>query len=94
MKQLPDWVPGTGFKQKAREWGAGLREVADRPFAFVKHQMAKGQHEPSFVSQLLEKSESDVDKDSTIKWAALSLYSGGADTVSFSSPISRFSGSD
>ena len=88
MKQLPDWIPGTGFKQQAREWGAALKEVADRPYEFVKHQMAKGQQETSFVSQLLEKGDTDVEKNNNIKWAALSLYSGGADTVSLLIPFS------
>ena len=89
MKQLPDWVPGTGFKQQAREWGAALNEVADRPYEFVKHQMGKGQHENSFVSQLLEEAGSNAEDNFNTKWAALSLYTGGADTVCLLVPFSR-----
>jgi hypothetical protein len=84
VRYLPDWFPGTGFKRTAREWRATLTDLTERPYAFVKHQMAQGKYEPSLLSQLLESGELDHEETFVAKWSALSLYSGGADTVCFS----------
>ncbi|KAE9372779.1 putative cytochrome P450 oxidoreductase OrdA-like protein [Stipitochalara longipes BDJ] len=81
LRYLPDWFPGTGFKRTAREWRATLTDLTERPYAFVKHQMAQGKHEPSFLSQLLESGDLNEEETFVAKWSALSLYSGGADTT-------------
>ncbi|KAH7308648.1 putative cytochrome P450 oxidoreductase OrdA-like protein [Stachybotrys elegans] len=81
LKHLPEWMPGTGFKQTAREWGGALTQVTERPYAFVKHQMAQGAHEASFLSQLLEAGDEDPEEKWTNKWSAMSLYTAGADTT-------------
>jgi hypothetical protein len=39
MAQLPDWLPGTGFKKIAKSWNATLQDMADSPHNFVKQQM-------------------------------------------------------
>ncbi|KAJ9267651.1 hypothetical protein DTO212C5_5890 [Paecilomyces variotii] len=80
MRHLPDWFPGTGFKRTAEKWKNTLIEAADKPFAFVKHQMARGQNEISFLSRLLEQGDLSPE-NSLVKWSALSLYAGGADTT-------------
>jgi hypothetical protein len=84
VKDLPDWVPGTGFKKTAREWEAELTGVAEIPFNFVKHQMAQGKHETSFLSRLIETEDSDPEVVDSNKWSSMSLYTAGADTVSTS----------
>lgn len=81
VRHLPDWFPGTGFKRTAEKWKNTLIEAADKPFAFVQHQMARGQNEISFLSRLLEQGDLSPE-NSLVKWSALSLYAGGADTVS------------
>ncbi|KAI1386111.1 putative cytochrome P450 oxidoreductase OrdA-like protein [Hypoxylon trugodes] len=81
LRRLPDWVPGTGFKNLARQWGAELNDVVEKPYAFVKHQMAHGKNETSFLSQLLEASDSDSEEEFANKWSAMSLYTAGADTT-------------
>ncbi|KAF2813396.1 putative cytochrome P450 oxidoreductase OrdA-like protein [Mytilinidion resinicola] len=81
LKQLPDWFPGTGFKQTAREWGAALTDVTEKPYAFVRHQMAQGQKNGSFLLQLLEQGDSDEEEKFINKWSAMSLYTAGADTT-------------
>lgn len=83
VKQLPDWFPGTGFKQTAREWGAALTDVVDKPYAFVKHQISQGHKDGSFLSQLLEAGDDDAEEKFTNKWSAMSLYTAGADTVRY-----------
>ena len=86
VSYLPEWCPGTGFKRTARQWRATLTELTERPYAFVKHQMAQGKHESSFLSQLLGSGNLDDEETFVAKWSALSLYSGGADTVRLSLP--------
>lgn len=85
VKHIPDWFPGAGFKKIAREWGASLTELTERPYAFVKHQMAEGVNEPSFMSQLLQQPIENADELFTAKCSAMSLLTAGADTVSTSS---------
>ncbi|KAK7900779.1 hypothetical protein LTR67_003063 [Exophiala xenobiotica] len=75
------WFPGTRFLQTAKQWGAELSDVAERPYAFVKHQMAQGKSQSSFLSQLLEQGDSDPEEKFTNKWSAMSLYTAGADTT-------------
>jgi leucyl-tRNA synthetase len=65
-------------------------EVAERPYAFVKHQMARGQNDTSFLSHLLEQKDLSPDENFVVKWSALSLYTAGADTVCFTTLYSLF----
>ncbi|KAK1765144.1 O-methylsterigmatocystin oxidoreductase [Phialemonium atrogriseum] len=81
LKYLPDWIPGTGFKRIARQWGAELTDVTEKPYAFVKHQMAQGKDDSSFLSRLLEAGDSSLEERFTNKWSAMSLYTAGADTT-------------
>jgi len=82
VRYLPDWAPGAGFKTTAGRYAAVLSECADRPYEFVKHQMAAKRHNPSFLSQCIDSSGDDAQLDFIHKYAAVSLYLGGADTVS------------
>lgn len=82
MRKIPSWVPGTGFKQLALKWGSELRDVAEKPYAFVKHQRAAGNSQTSFLSRLIEAGEASPAEEHNNKWSAMSLYVAGADTVS------------
>ena len=85
VRYLPEWMPGTGFKKTSKEWHATLMAMAEKPMQFVKQEMAAKRNEPSFVSNIFEKQpQKDLDpqKHYVTKWAAASLYAGGADTVS------------
>ena len=82
MRLVPDWVRGTGFKKLARQCGTELIDVVEKPYAFVKHQMAQGKNEASFLSRLLEAGDSDPEVEFTSKWSAVTLYAAGAETVS------------
>jgi cytochrome P450 len=64
--------------------------MADGPFEMVKQEIAAGTGRPSFTRDLLlDKGPALTKEDElTIKWAAASLYSGGADTVA--SALSSF----
>ena len=57
VRHVPDWMPGTGFKKTAKRWKRTLTELAEKPHAFVKKQMAAGIAPPSYTSLLLEKGD-------------------------------------
>ncbi|KAG6898821.1 hypothetical protein C0993_003909 [Termitomyces sp. T159_Od127] len=81
VRHVPAWFPGASFKRKAKEWAATLAEMVEQPFTFVKKELAAGTAQNSFVSSLLAGKDVDHEKEFDIKWSALSLYAGGADTV-------------
>ncbi|KAF2111242.1 cytochrome P450 [Lophiotrema nucula] len=81
LQHLPDWAPGTGFKDTARKMALQLRQCVDQPYAFVKHQMREKKHKTSFLSQCIQDIGDDAQMEFVHKWAALALYLGGADTT-------------
>ncbi|KAJ8082771.1 hypothetical protein PM082_008627 [Marasmius tenuissimus] len=97
LQYMPEWMPGSGFLQKARTWKAKMEEFVDRPYNFVKHQMKSNTHASSFCSTLLENAESNPNNVSTdnasnklslssqfeydLKWTANSMYSASLDTT-------------
>lgn len=84
VKYLPNWFPGTGFKRTAIAWRKTTMEATNKPFEFVKQQMARQTNKPSYVSKLLAQNDGNLslEDERSVKWSALSLYGGGADTVS------------
>lgn len=81
MKHVPDWFPGTGFKKIGRQWAAELNIVNKKPYDFVKHQMAQGRAQDSFLARLIEAGDETPLETFTNKWSTLILYLAGADTV-------------
>ncbi|KAF7595390.1 hypothetical protein BBP40_006384 [Aspergillus hancockii] len=90
LKYLPGWLPGAGFKRKAREYRRRFNALADRPFAFVRHQMRKQDFEPSFVSKQIEQAGAQITPEEAeeIKRSAAATYMAGYDTTA--STISSF----
>lgn len=87
LKYVPAWVPGAGFQRKAKTWANHLIEMIERPFKLVVDELAQGTAEDSFVSVLLR---ADLPAEEIIdaKWAAGTIYGGGAHTTA--SAISIF----
>ena len=56
--------------------------MTEKPYAFVKHRIAQGKDDNSFLARLLETGDSTPEEKLTNKWSAMSLYTAGADTVS------------
>lgn len=79
LQYLPEWVPGTGFKEIARRYHKTFIDVTNIPFNFTEKQRAHGANKLSFVSGILDRSP-NMDERENLKYSALSLYSGGADT--------------
>ena len=67
-----------------------LRKCVEQPYAFVKQQMRENRHKTSYLSQAIESIGTDADMDFVHKWSALSLFTGGADTVRCPYPKAEF----
>ncbi|KAL4079442.1 cytochrome P450 [Scleroderma citrinum] len=81
LKYVPEWVPGAGFKRKAREWRVVIDEQLDRPYQFVKNQMEAGIAPKSYISALLDNRSLNEEQLQAIKWSAASFYGAGSDTT-------------
>lgn len=82
MKYLPEGFPGTAYRKTGREMRKILSDCAEKPYAFVKQQMREKRAKTSFLSQAIETIGADERMEFVHKWTALSLFTGGADTVS------------
>ncbi|KKK20514.1 hypothetical protein ARAM_001120 [Aspergillus rambellii] len=83
LRHVPSWLPGTGFLEKAAEYGHSARQFTDLPFHFAKHKMAQSSLESSMLSRLLEQQGSyepgSLEED-ILKWSAAEFFLGGSDT--------------
>lgn len=85
LEHLPDWMPGTGFKRIARLWRKTLMDVTNIPYNYAKQERLNGESgAASFVSKSIDQAQHEKSfgsiEENAIKWAAASLYTGGADT--------------
>ncbi|KAI0054293.1 cytochrome P450, partial [Artomyces pyxidatus] len=83
LKYIPAWVPGAGFKRTADECYKTLQKMTSVPFQTARKELEDGIALPSFVTMGMEGKQqqlSEYDEDS-LRWAAGSLYAGGADTT-------------
>ncbi|OBZ76387.1 O-methylsterigmatocystin oxidoreductase [Grifola frondosa] len=80
LRYIPSWFPGAGWKTTVSAWRENLRIMSDVPHEFVKSHMAAGTAIPSFTSANLEGNVTP-EREQLVKWAAASLYAGGADTT-------------
>jgi hypothetical protein len=100
MKNIPDWVPGTYFKQYARQTRQELDNWVTSPWELIKKQKVTTSQiilpcvslmdlrkvkQTSFSSRLMDKfPDMTPDDEDLIIWSAASIYSAGSDTVSTS----------
>ncbi|SJL15059.1 related to cytochrome P450 CYP2 subfamily [Armillaria ostoyae] len=75
IRHIPDWFPGAGFKQIAKEWRATIFDVVDRT-----HDHAVGNSSFCFTSKLLE-DEPSAEEENDIKWLSATLTVAGTDTT-------------
>ncbi|KAG2153775.1 cytochrome P450 [Suillus bovinus] len=81
LANVPEWFPGAGFKRLAREWRQNLKETVDAPYKFAKDQIAAGIAPMSYTSNLLNGRTLSAEEEHMVKWSAVSIYAGGADTT-------------
>jgi len=72
-------MPGAKFQRIARDHFQTLTRLVESPVAFTKYQIDKNEDRQCFVSTLLKQGEDEE----IVKWSALAMYGGGADTVCF-----------
>ncbi|KAJ9656519.1 hypothetical protein H2198_004868 [Neophaeococcomyces mojaviensis] len=81
LRFVPSWLPGAGFKRTAKEWEATASRTVEIPFRFVKDQVERGTAPNSFLGEFLQTEKLSTKQEFEIKWTAVSLYTGGADTT-------------
>lgn len=81
LKYLPSWLPGAGFKRKAKEYAVVIRDLVEIPHNWLKNQLAAGTTLPSFAARLLSTPDLTEEFEDSVKWASATLYQGGADTA-------------
>lgn len=71
-----------GFKKTANVWRRTLVTTIEKPYLLVRQQMRRGNYSPSCLASLLEgvSDKWTPEEELIAKWAAGSLYTGGADT--------------
>lgn len=91
LKYLPEWFPGTGWQQTAKMWNKTMMDTINVPFEYAKLPQ-NNEDEPSFVSKALAQCDgekggpvpADID---AIKYAAVSLYTGGTSHPTLSNEL-------
>ncbi|RYC62135.1 hypothetical protein CHU98_g4072 [Xylaria longipes] len=83
FRHLPEWMPGAGFKKTAREYRAKMTEMLEAPWEFAKNRRARGNFEQSYVNDFYWSKGGSLSPEDEydLKWTALSVYGGGADTT-------------
>ncbi|RDB27983.1 hypothetical protein Hypma_002125 [Hypsizygus marmoreus] len=82
LAHLPDWMPFTGFKRKAKEWKAAAHNLVEVPFDAAMRKIETGDSGPSFLSRSLENvpdSQGPRYFKTIIKATAGSAYNAGVD---------------
>ncbi|KAI9465876.1 cytochrome P450 [Lactarius psammicola] len=87
LKHVPEWMPGAGFKKKAKEWRKLSEAMINVPYNMVKDKFNNGTAVPCFVSTCLElnaasnaSGKGEVLTEELIKDSAAVAYAAGADT--------------
>ncbi|KAI0064159.1 cytochrome P450 [Artomyces pyxidatus] len=84
LRYLPDWFPGTGFKQFAKRSMDLVTKMQDMPFAHVKRSMAEGTASPSVASseiELINARGEGEQGEKYLKRALGTFFTAGADTT-------------
>ncbi|QRV92904.1 cytochrome P450 family protein [Ceratobasidium sp. AG-Ba] len=84
LRLLPSWLPIAPFQRRAREANRVFTLHRDRPFEYVKQQMAAGTAEDSFTSKLLLSEDGkpvDEETEKHVRCIAATLYAAGSDTT-------------
>lgn len=84
LKHLPNWLPGTQFKQDARQARKHLLRTLEEPFQAVQKNMEEGTASECFVSATVEKYKNNSDYEILepyIKKTASQVFEGASETT-------------
>ncbi|KAI0788021.1 cytochrome P450 [Fomes fomentarius] len=80
LAYLPSFLPGMGFKNKARAWRDQYFSLAEEGHQMVKDEIALGTARPSLTSRALTEARPGENPEDIIMFSATQVYTGGADT--------------
>ncbi|KAF8879263.1 cytochrome P450 [Infundibulicybe gibba] len=84
LKYYPEWMPGGGFRRKARIWQKANHELADKPWDVVQENIAKGEAVPCVATSLISNLPDDErrsEREQAAKDVTANGYVGGSDTT-------------
>ncbi|CAE6461565.1 unnamed protein product [Rhizoctonia solani] len=86
LKYVPEWVPGTQWKRKLKEWRRLKERVTEGPYNWTKAQIASGSAAPSMIKTYLASIEGNpkielADEEDHLLWATATLFGGASDTT-------------
>ncbi|KAF8067793.1 cytochrome P450 [Lyophyllum atratum] len=90
LKYLPAWTPFAKFHAVGLQGRTLVAELIRKPFEYVKSEMEAGTAKPSFTMDILTKDELQTERDNdaefetSLKWAAASMYAAGQEVISSS----------
>jgi len=87
LKYVPEFVPGAGFKKKARVWRRLQENMHGLPYKETIQNMASGVAKPSFTSMCLQDLDESTDvihQQQVIKDTAAMIFTAGADSTTSS----------
>ncbi|KAF9522916.1 cytochrome P450 [Crepidotus variabilis] len=83
LKYVPEWMPGAGFQNRAREWRDATNDMLTLPFAASKQNMALNTCPPCFTCQTLqakEEKQGGLDEEE-VRNVMGAMFVGGSDTT-------------
>ncbi|KAM0289033.1 hypothetical protein ACHAO9_006542 [Fusarium lateritium] len=83
LRYVPEWMPGSGFKQVAKTYREHLLQGVEKPYDYVREQMASGNDDVSYVAGLIKDVHRKIDpeEERVIQWTAASMMNAGTDTT-------------
>ncbi|KAL1742787.1 cytochrome P450 [Schizophyllum fasciatum] len=81
LQYIPDWFPGTGWKQVVKVQHDNLRRLIETPYKWIQREMDQGRAGPSFASLLLSEKDLSPHDLFSIKWSSATMFAGGAHTL-------------
>ncbi|KAF8960130.1 cytochrome P450 [Flammula alnicola] len=84
LKYVPEWMPGAGFKRKARRWRYLQEQMLNKPYDALIRAMETGTAKPSFAFNSLQQmaaGKGGVYTEENIKQVSGTLYQAGSDTA-------------
>ncbi|KAF5660152.1 hypothetical protein FHETE_9125 [Fusarium heterosporum] len=83
LRYIPEWMPGSGFKRVAKTYREHLLQGVERPYNYVREQMASGNDDVSYVAGLIQDVHRKIDpeEERVIQWTAASMMNAGTDTT-------------
>ncbi|KAI1797445.1 cytochrome P450 [Ganoderma leucocontextum] len=81
LANFPPWLPGMGFKEKARRFKEQYFSLAEEGHQMVKDDIANGVARPSLTYTALVEGKAGEVPDDVIAFTATQVYTGGADTT-------------